>query len=286
MSKFLTDSQIIGFDDFVKHAYAQNEACVRPTAYVKSNVVGNEYKFPTMGKGIATARVPQTDVIPMNITHSRKTATLADWNAPEYTDIFDQATNNVQEQRELAYVIAGAINRREDQIGLDALDAASTSLTVGANVGGTGTNLNTAKCRLAKARLDKKGAPKMDRFAIIHANNLYGLLGDADANTMDKNAIKALVDGEIERWLGFTFKTMDDRDEGGLPIANSVRTTYFYHGGMRGALAYAIGLDQRTEVNYIAEKTSWLANGLFKAGAVARDAEGIVEVSCNETDAA
>lgn len=283
MSKFLTSSQIQQFDDMVKHAYTQQGNKLRKTIRVKTGVVGSEYKFPTMGKGIATARIPQTDVIPMNISHARKSATLTDWNAPEYTDIFDQATNNVQEQRELGYVIAGAIGRREDQLILDALDAASTSLTVGVNVGGTGTNLNTAKCRLAKAKLDTKGVPMQERYAVVHANGMYGLLGDSDANTVDKNAIKALVDGEITRWLGFDFITMDDRDEGGLPLATNTRTNYFYHGGVRGALGLAVGIDQRTEVNYIAEKTSWLANGLFKAGAVAIDPEGIVEVSTDET---
>lgn len=283
MSKFLTSSQIQQFDDMVKHAYTQQGNMLRKSVRVKTGVVGSDYKFPTMGKGIATARIPQTDVIPMNISHARKTATLTDWNAPEYTDVFDQATNNVQEQRELGYVIAGAICRREDQLILDALDAASTSLTVGKNVGGTGTNLNTAKCRLAKAKLDAKGVPMQDRYAAVHANGMYGLLGDSDANTFDKNAIKALVDGEITRWLGFNFMVMDDRDEGGLPLATADRTNYFYHGGVRGAVGLAVGIDQRTEVNYIAEKTSWLANGLFKAGAVAIDPEGIVEVTTDET---
>lgn len=282
MSKFLTASQIQQFDDMVKHQYTQQGGGLRKAVRVKTGVVGSEYKWPTMGKGIATARIPQTDVVPMNISHARKSATLSDWNAPEYTDVFDQATNNVNEQRELAYVIAGAIGRREDQLILDALDAASTSLTVGINVGGTATNLNTAKCRLAKAKLDKKGVPMADRYAAIHANGLYGLLGDADANTFDKNAVKALVEGEITRWLGFNFIVFDDRDEGGLPLATNDRTSYFFHGGVRGAMGLAVGIDQRTEVNYIAEKTSWLANGLFKAGSVAIDPEGIVEVTTSE----
>lgn len=283
MSKFLTASQIQQFDDMVKHAYTQQGNSLRKAVRVKTGVVGSEYKFPTMGKGIATARIPQTDVVPMNVAHNRRSAVLSDWNAPEYTDVFDQATNNVQEQRELAHVISGAIGRREDQLILDALDAANSGLTVGVNVGGSNTNLNTAKCRLAKARLDKKGVPMADRYAVVHANGMYGLLGDSDANTFDKNAVKALVDGEINRWLGFNFIVMDDRDEGGLVLSSNERVNFFFHGGVRGAIGLAVGIDQRTEVNYIAEKTSWLSNGLFKAGAVAVDPEGVVEVTTNET---
>lgn len=282
MSKFLTASAIQGFDDMVKHA-PQGQGLLQPHVRVKSGVVGDAYKFPKMGKGTATARIPQTDVVPMNISHSRVTASLTDWNAPEYTDVFDQATNNVSEQRELAYTIGGALGRRKDQLVLDALDAASTSLTVSDDIGGTNTNLNTAKMRKTKQLLDAQGASMMDRKFLAHANNIYGLLGDSDANTFDKNAIKALVDGDIKKWLGFDILQFEDRDEGGLPIATSIRTCYGFVGGARGAIGLAIGLDQRTEVNYIAEKTSWLSNGLLKAGSVGIEANEIVEISCNET---
>lgn len=282
MSIFLTASAIQQFDDMVKHA-PQGVGMLAGHFRTKTGVVGDAYKFPKMGKGTATARIPQTDVVPMNISHSRVSASLTDWNAPEYTDVFNQATNNVQEQKELAFIISAALGRRKDQLILDALDAASTSLTVSDDIGGSSTNLNTAKFRKSKQLLDKTGVSKTDRKAIIHANNLYGLLGDDTANTIDKNAIKMLVDGEIAKWLGFEVLVMEDRDEGGLPVASSIRTTYFCHGGAMGCLGLAVGIDQRTEVNYIAEKTSWLANGLLKAGAVAIDATEIVETSCNET---
>ncbi len=281
MSKFLTAGAIQQFDAEVKHAY-QKAGLLRPTVRVKTGVIGNAYKWPTMGKGIATPRVPQTDVVPMNIAHARKTANISDFNAPEYTDVFDQQKQNVDERRELAKTIAGAIGRREDEFILGAFDAASTSLTVGVNVGGTATNLNTAKFRDAKRLLDTKGVPMSERFAVIHSENLFGLLGDADATTADKNTIRALVDGEVKRWLGFMITVMEDRDEGGLPVAAGIRTTYFYHGGRRGSTGLAVGIDFRVEVNYIAEKTSWLANGLFAAGSVVIDPEGLVEVSCDE----
>lgn len=282
MSKFLSDAAIQQFDDMVKQAYAEEGGALRKTIRTKTNVVGNQHKFPTMGKGMATARIPQTDVIPMNITHAKKTATMGDWNAPEYTDIFDQQKTNVDEKRELAGVIAQAIMRREDQMILDAFDAASSSLTVDTDIGGSDTNLNTAKFRYARKLLSANGVSKTDRYLVTHSNNLYGLLGDSDANTFDKNAVKALVDGEISKWLGFQVIELGDYDEGGLPLSGSVRKNYFYHGGVRGSTGIAVGIDRKTEINYIPEKTSWLTNGLFSAGAVAIDAGGIVEADVTE----
>ena len=282
MSKFLSDAAIQQFDDLVKHEYQEEGGALRKTIRVKTNVVGSQHKFPTMGKGMATARLPQTDVIPMNITHEKVTCNLSDWNAPEYTDIFDQQKTNIDEKKELSSVIANAIMRREDQQILDALDAASTSLTIATSIGGADTNLNTTKCREARKLQSANGVSKKDRYVITHSNNIFGLLGDSDANTFDKNAVKMLVDGEVTKWLGYQFIEIGDYDEGGLPISGAVRKNYFYHGGMRGSLGMAIGIDRKTEINYIPEKTSWLVNGLFSGGSVGIDAGGIVEADVTE----
>jgi hypothetical protein len=45
----------------------------------------------------------------------------------------------------------------------------------------------------------------------------------------------------------------------------------------------AVGIDQKTEINYVPEKTSFLVNGMMKAGAVAIDTTGIVKVQATET---
>ena len=47
-------------------------------------------------------------------------------------------------------------------------------------------------------------------------------------------------------------------------------------------IGLAVGINMRTEVNYVPVKTSWLANGIFSAGSVAIDADGIVELTTTE----
>lgn len=282
MAKSLTAAAIAEFDAQVKQAY-QNGGLLRGTVRVRTGIVGSTHRFPKIGKGVATPRVQQSDVVPMNIQHTSATATLEDWNAAEYTDIFDQAAVNFEEKAELAMTIASAIGRREDQLILDALDAINTTLTVANSIGGVNTNLNTAKIRRARKLLNQNGVPKGkgDRTYVASSSGMEALLGDSDANTIDKNVIKALVDGEIEFWVGFRFIEVEDRDEGGLPVDGLPdRTNFAYH---RGAIGLAVGLDFRTEVNYIPEKTSWLSNGIFKAGAVGIDMTGIVEITCRES---
>jgi len=278
MSKALTDNAVAQFDAVVKQAY-QGSALLRSSVRLKTGVIGSTHRFPKMGKGTATPRVPQTDVVPMNIAHTNATATITDWVAPEYTDIFDQQKVNYDERSELGEVIASAQGRREDQLILDAITAATSPLTVSTNIGGTGTGLNTAKFRRTKRLMDANGVKMGQRAFVVSATGMEDLLGDSAANTFDQNVVKALFDGDISKWLGFDIIQMEDRSEGGLPLTTALRTNFAYD---RAAIGIAVGIDHRTEVNYIPVKTSWLASGLFAAGSVAIDEQGIAEVSATE----
>ena len=280
MSISLSNAFVTLFDAEVKQAY-QGKAMLVPAVRQRRGVEGSTVKFPKVGRGVATVRVPQTDVTPLNVGFSTVTLTLADYNAAEYSDIFSQAKVNFDERQELVQVVAGAMGRRQDQMILDALNGSSTSLTVANSIGGSTTNMNIAKLREAKRLLDKGNVPPDGRHIIIHANGLSNLLSETSVTSSDFNSVKALVQGEINTYLGFTFHVLGDRSEGGLPIDGSLdRTCYAFH---KDAVGYGEGIGMRTEINYIAEKTSWLVNEVFSAGAVAIDDEGIVKITCRET---
>jgi hypothetical protein len=266
------------FDAEVKQAY-QAKAQLVGAVRQRRGVEGSTVKFPKVGKGVATVRVPQSDVTPLNVSFSNVTCTLQDWNAAEYSDIFNQAKVNFDERQELVQVVANAIGRRQDQIILDALAASSTANVVTEDEGGTDSGLNVAKLRAAKRLLDKNNVPMDNRHIIIHANSLASILGETAVTSADFNTVRALVSGELNTFLGFTFHTIGDRAEGGLPVATSERKLWAFH---RDAVGYAEGIAPRTEINYIPEKTSFLVNAVFSAGAIAIDAEGIVEVQTTD----
>ena len=90
MAQSITNAFVTLFDAEVKQAF-QAESVLRGAVRLRSGVSGNTYKFPKLGKGSATARIPQTDVTPLNVTYSQVTATMSDYNAAEYSDIFHQA---------------------------------------------------------------------------------------------------------------------------------------------------------------------------------------------------
>jgi len=283
MAISLSNAFVTLFDAEVKQSY-QGKAMLVGAVRQRRNVEGSTVKFPKVGKGVATARVTQTDVTPMNVGFSTVTCTMSDWNAAEYSDIFSQAKVNFEERSELSQVVGAAIGRRQDQLILDALSAASSTGTVANSIGGANTNMNISKLREAAKILNTKNVPSDGRHIIIHANSLASMLEQTSVTSSDFNSVKALVQGEISTFMGFQFHILGDRTEGGLPLdGSSDRTLYAFH---RDAIGYAEGIAPKTEINYIAEKTSWLINAIFSAGSVAIDVDGIVKITARDTAAA
>ena len=277
MAQGISSAFVELFDAEVKQAYQASRMLAGITRE-RNNVEGNVVKFPKIGKGTATVRVPQTDVTPLNVTYSQVSVTMSDYIAAEYSDIFHQAKVNFDERRELVQVVGNAIGRRMDQLVIDALNAASSPSTVATSVGGAGTNMNLAKLLAAKKALDAKNVPAEGRCMIIHANGLSALLDETELTSSDFATVKALSQGEIDTFLGFKFIMLGDRDEGGLPLP-STRTNFAFH---RDAVGLGISMAQKSEINYVAEKTSFLVSSMFSAGAVAIDDEGIVHISSTE----
>lgn len=277
MAQNVTTAFVTLFESEVKQAY-QAESLLRGTCRTRTGVQGNTVKFPKIGKGVATVRVPQTDVTPLNVTYSQVTATMSDYIAAEYSDIFHQSHINFDERRELVEVVSKSIARRMDQIIIDALDAASSPSTVATSIGGAGTNMNIEKLRATAKALNQKNVPSEGRYILMHASQLDALLGETEVTSSDFASVKALVQGEINQFMGFTVLTMGDRDEGGIPKP-STRTCFAWH---KDALGYAESMAQKSEVNYVPEKTSFLVSSMFSAGSVAIDDEGIVKISCTE----
>lgn len=279
MALSLTNNQIAQFDAEVKQAY-QKSSILRGAIRVKTGVVGATHQFPTFGKGLATPRLPQTDVIPMNIQQDNVVATLEDWNAPEYTDIFDQQKVNYSERAELATTIAMAIGRRQDQLILDALTA---GVAAGGIAGTSASSVMTvAKLTDISEFFDDQGVPESERNIVWSPRAKKQILADEKATSADFQAIKTLVNGQFNEYMGFTFHMIETRVEGGLVKTGNDRFCFAFHGGQRGSTGLAVGIDFRTTVDWIAEKTSWLSNGLFSAGSVVIDPLGIVSVIVDE----
>ena len=282
----ISPSFVTIFDSEVKQAY---QAARQLAGLVREkSVTGDTVKFNKLTKGVASVRTPQTEVTPMSLSYSLVTATMTDYIASEYSDIFNQSHVSFSDRSELSSAVGNAIGRRMDQVVIDALDSA-TSVAVANTVAedgssGSASDMNTGKIRAAKAALDANNVPADNRVLLMHANSLEALLGQTSATSADFNSVRALVDGSLNQWLGFSIVMLGDRDEGGLTKDGSNdRLAYAFH---RDALGMGVSMNQKTEINYIADKTSFLVSSMFGAGAVAIDdgsAGGIVKITSRES---
>tara|TARA_R110000822_G_scaffold308074_2_gene435692 strand:+ start:1798 stop:2658 length:861 start_codon:yes stop_codon:yes gene_type:complete len=273
------------FDAEVKQAYA-GTSVLQNVCRMRTGVEGSSVNFPTVGSGSAIIRTPATDIVPLNTSFGTVSCSLTDYVAGEYSDIFNQQKVNFSERSELAQVVGGAIARRQDQVILDALATASAGSTVANSIVTSGSasasNLNVGKIIKASELLNTKNVPPTDRFMVIHASGLASLLADERAVSADYASLKALTQGggQIGQFMGFQIIVLGDRSEGGLSKDGSNdRTNFAFH---KSALGCAVGIAPKTEVNYIAEKTSFLVTAMLSMGAVAIDADGICDVTTRE----
>ena len=281
MANNASDNFVSSFDAMVKHAF-QGQMKLRNAVRVKTGVVGSSHRFHVLGAGQAQVRIPQTDVVPMNIDHSNATATLTDYVAPEYSDVYDINKLSFDEKSELVFTVASAIGRRLDQLIIDAMNASSPAKTVLYSVPSTASSgLVLEKILRAKRLLDDDEVPEDDRMAVISSRSLETALNETEIGSSDFNVVKSLMDGSLKKYAGFQFIMIgSSRPEGALPIPTTTsRNNYFFH---KSAVGLAIGLDMKTEINYIPEKTSYLVNGLFSAGSAVIDGTGLVEVQTEE----
>ena len=272
-----------------KHDY-QSMGVLRGTMRQRNNVKGSKATFNKMGKGEANERTaPSSDVIAMNVDHNIVEVTLKDYEASEYTDIFKQAEVLPDEVTELSTTIKGAIGRRRDQLCIDALaagtynSAAGNGATVLTSVGGAASGMNITKLLAIKEWMDDNEVPDEGRHIALNANGFKTLLGETQITSSDYNTVQALVRGEINTFLGFTFVRIGKRAEGGLPHdgAGTYPTTGDVVDGFawqRDAVGEAIGIDMQTSVEWVPQKKSHLSSGDYKGNAVIIDEVGIVKV--------
>lgn len=277
-----TNAAIASYDTEVKQSY-QGAAYIRNRVRVKTGVTGQTYNFRRMGTGIATQHTSSELITPADYSHTKLPATLTNWRVGDYTDLFDEAETNIDERAELGQANGMSVGRAEDQLIIDALDAAtSIAGTVDEDLGGTNSLINAAKLRRAKRYLMQQQARGGEHTILVNALGLEGALSETEVTSADYQTFRALVDANLDEKIAFGFKWMvlEDRDEGGLPTGSSnIRLCFAFD---KSAIGLAVALEPRTYVDWVGERLSYLSQAVIKAGSTVIDPKGVVEVQSYE----
>jgi hypothetical protein len=205
--------------------------------------------------------------------YTKEIATLQKYTAPTAVDEVQELTVNFDAKMENAMLVAQAMGRRSDQIIIDALDA-----NPGDTIVDGGTNFNYTKFTQAIEFFDDNAVPLAERFVAMSASNFRSLLGDDQFVSTFYTKNDVIDRARVREYLGFNVIIIPNMTEGGLPKSGDIQTALAWH---KMSTGMGIGENFRTEINYIAQNTAWLINGVFSAGAVVIDPRGVLAIDCD-----
>lgn len=270
----------VAITEFASDVHAEFQARgfkTRKAVRLRQNVVGATLQFPVSKEGIAQQKSLQSDVIPMNVDYDPVTLTLEDWHASDYSDIFAQAEVNFDERMELVSTSAMSIGRRMDQMVIDAANGSA-----GTTIANGGTNFTYAKVRESIGDLHKNNAGDNGIYCLVSAQGEESLMDEDKLVSSDFVNQRVIENGGLDglKLAGVNWIVLGTMTEGGLPKSGNIRECYMWD---KMAIGMGIGIDFRTEINYIPEKLSWLVSSLFKADAVVIDGTGVVQIDIDES---
>jgi hypothetical protein len=260
-------------------AFQDNGTGLRNAVRVRDAKGAQSVQFQVLGKMLAAERGAIHTMIPLqDAAYTPKTATVKNYVVSEMTDIFLGNQVGFDERQELVLAVTAAMNRRLDQVIIDALDAASISKTVADNISGSTDNLNTAMLA-ESARLLGSDVPDTDRHLLCHDKGFYHFIQENDVKNFDISVNKALATGVLPEYAGFKIHKLGDRSEGGLVKSGNDRTNYAWQ---KMAIGLAINMEPKITIDWEPSFGAHRVTGYLSAGAVVIQTDGTVKITSDE----
>lgn len=170
--------------------------------------------------GLATAQAKgarNADTPNLNILHSRRMVTASTYEWATLVDRQDKLATIHMPENEYAVSARNALGRKMDDVLFVAAfgnAAAGEDGTTVVSLPNTKKIASVASAALAKLNLDALRTAKFlfdaaevegQRFLVVDADSLMALLGDTKVTSADYNSVKALVNGELDTYMGFKF---------------------------------------------------------------------------------
>lgn len=219
MSSQITTAFVQQYGANVYHLAQQKGSRLRGAVRVESQV-GKSAFYDQIGASVASIRSGRHADTPLSDTpHARRRVTLLDYEIADIVDQQDKIRLLIDPTSAYVQSQAMALGRAMDDAILDAATATaytgetgSTTVTLGnsnrvaAVASSTLANLNVQALRKAKLLLDQGNVdPSIPRHLALNASALESLLQQTEVTSHDYNTVRALVQGEIDTFMGFKF---------------------------------------------------------------------------------
>ena len=254
-------------------------------------VVGKNAFIDQIGSVTAQLRSSRhADTPQIDTPHQRRRLSIASYEFADLIDDQDKVRMLIDPTSSYAQAAAAAMGRAMDDVIITAaLGTASTgetgsgSATLDATnnmVGSASSNdgLTIAKLTEAKRKMDLNDVdPSIPRYIAVGPKQIEDLLGTTQVTSSDFNTIKALVQGDVDTFMGFQF-IMTNR----LDIdSNDIRSCFAW---AEDGITLGIGkdvqarIDERNDKGYATQ-----VYYCMDIGAVRMEEAKVVKIFCDET---
>jgi hypothetical protein len=255
MSSQITTAFVQQYSANLQHLSQQKGSRLR--GLVRTEMVrGKQASFDQIGSQSASVRTTRAaDTLLNDTPHSRRMVTLADYEVADLIDDQDKLRMIVDPTSSYAQAQAFAIGRSMDDV------------------------IITAATGEAKYIMDNNDVdPSIPRVMVIGPKQLQDLLESTTITSSDYNTVKALVQGELNTFMGFNFITSTRlaHDSG-----TDVRTCFAYAvDGITLAVAkdLTVRIDERPDKGYAVQVYACMS-----IGATRMEEEKVVQISCDES---
>ena len=286
MSTQITTAFVNQFSSNVQLLSQQKSSLLRG-AVSEESVTGEKAFFDQVGSSAAIKRTSRhADTMIQDTPHSRRMVTMDTYEWADLIDDADKVRMLIDPTSTYAQAASAAMGRAMD----DTIILAATGASLTGSSGATSTDmisgniiahgsadLTIAKLIAAKRILDNGSVdPSITRYIAVAPAQVEALLGTTQVTSSDFSNIKALVQGEVDTFMGFKF-IMSTR----LAVASNIRTCFAW---AEDGLKLAVGKDVMAKIDERADK-SYSTQVFYCStfGSTRMEEAKVVSVLCDES---
>ena len=307
MSSQITTAFVKQYGENVFHLSQQKGSRLAP--YVRNETQqGKARFFDRIGKTDPVKKTNRHGDTPLvESQHSRRMVTLVDYEWADLIDDQDKIRTLISPESEYAMAASWALGRaKDDEIIAAATGTAysgedgSTSVVmpnsqkIGASSGSAESRLNVRTLRFVQEVFGENDVQEDEpRMICVSQKQLTNMLSETEVTSSDYNSVKALVQGEIDTYLGFKFirsqrlnlqsGTLNYTDAGAVGSGSRDADGHeqCFAWAMNGLLL-STGKDMQARIDERADKSySTQVYACLSIGATRMEEEKVVEVLCD-----
>ena len=260
------------------------------------SIVGEKGFFEQIGSTDAykiTARHADTSYV--NTPHRRRMVVPEDYAWADLIDKLDKVKMLIDPQSSYAISAGYALGRAKDSAIIEAFFADAytgkdgTTVTplpasqeVPVDLGGTNSGLTIDKLLAAREIILGNDVdlddPMNQLYCAISAKQLTNLLSTTEVTSADYNSVKALVNGQVNQYLGITFVSTEL-----IPLdgATDIRTVPIW---AKSGMALGVGADIEANIDRLPTKNQTTqVYACMSVGSTRLEEEKVVAVYCDES---